>query len=289
MEQIFQALLTGILIGGVYALIAAGLTLVFGVMGIVNFAHGEFVMLGMYGVYMAVKWLNIDPYLALPLVAVEMVVISAILYRVLIVRVEEKAHSQQILLTLGLSIVLTNGAMMIWGPNYLTIKSPTAIKSLSAFGIYLSLGWLIAFACAVALTVILYLILHRTDLGKMIRAVSQNRDAAVLMGINTRFVYTVAFCMSAVVAGIGGALISNIYYISPGIGSQFILIAFVVVVLGGMGNFWGAFWGGLIIGVSESIASVFILPSLAPVVDYVIFVAVLWWRPQGLFGMKGRV
>lgn len=289
MEQIFQALLTGILIGGVYALIAAGLTLVFGVMGIVNFAHGEFVMLGMYGVYMAVKWLDIDPYLALPLVAVEMVVISAILYRVLIVRVEEKAHSQQILLTLGLSIVLTNGAMMIWGPNYLTIKSPTAIKSLSAFGIYLSLGWLIAFACAVALTVILYLILHRTDLGKMIRAVSQNRDAAVLMGINTRFVYTVAFCMSAVVAGIGGALISNIYYISPGIGSQFILIAFVVVVLGGMGNFWGAFWGGLIIGVSESIASVFILPSLAPVVDYVIFVAVLWWRPQGLFGMKGRV
>lgn len=289
MEQIFQALLTGILIGGVYALIAAGLTLVFGVMGIVNFAHGEFVMLGMYGVYMAVKWLNIDPYLALPLVAVQMVVISAILYRVLIVRVEEKAHSQQILLTLGLSIVLTNGAMMIWGPNYLTIKSPTAIKSLSAFGIYLSLGWLIAFACAVALTVLLYLILHRTDLGKMIRAVSQNRDAAVLMGINTRFVYTVAFCMSAVVAGIGGALISNIYYISPGIGSQFILIAFVVVVLGGMGNFWGAFWGGLIIGVSESIASVFISPSLAPVVDYVIFVAVLWWRPQGLFGMKGRV
>jgi branched-chain amino acid transport system permease protein len=288
-EQIFQALLTGILIGGVYALIAAGLTLVFGVMGIVNFAHGEFVMLGMYGVYMAVKWLNIDPYLALPLVAVQMVVISAILYRVLIVRVEEKAHSQQILLTLGLSIVLTNGAMMIWGPNYLTIKSPTAIKSLSAFGIYLSLGWLIAFACAVALTVLLYLILHRTDLGKMIRAVSQNRDAAVLMGINTRFVYTVAFCMSAVVAGIGGALISNIYYISPGIGSQFILIAFVVVVLGGMGNFWGAFWGGLIIGVSESIASVFISPSLAPVVDYVIFVAVLWWRPQGLFGMKGRV
>ena len=281
--------MTGILIGGVYALIAAGLTLVFGVMGIVNFAHGEFVMLGMYGVYMAVKWLNIDPYLALPLVAVQMVVISAILYRVLIVRVEEKAHSQQILLTLGLSIVLTNGAMMIWGPNYLTIKSPTAIKSLSAFGIYLSLGWLIAFACAVALTVLLYLILHRTDLGKMIRAVSQNRDAAVLMGINTRFVYTVAFCMSAVVAGIGGALISNIYYISPGIGSQFILIAFVVVVLGGMGNFWGAFWGGLIIGVSESIASVFISPSLAPVVDYVIFVAVLWWRPQGLFGMKGRV
>lgn len=275
--------------GGVYALIAAGLTLVFGVMGIVNFAHGEFVMLGMYGVYLAVKWLNIDPYLALPLVAVQMVVISAILYRVLIVRVEGKAHSQQILLTLGLSIVLTNGAMMIWGPNYLTIKSPTAIKSLSAFGIYLSVGWLIAFACAVALTVLLYLILHRTDLGKMIRAVSQNRDAAVLMGINTRFVYTVAFCMSAVVAGIGGALISNIYYISPSIGSQFILTAFVVVVLGGMGNFWGAFWGGIIIGVSESIASVFISPSLAPMVGYVIFVAVLWLRPQGLFGIKGRV
>jgi branched-chain amino acid transport system permease protein len=289
MEQLLQAVLTGILIGGVYALIAAGLTLVFGVMGIVNFAHGEFVMLGMYGVYMAVKWFGIDPYLTLPLVIVEMIVISAILYRVLIVRVEGKAHNQQILLTLGLSIVLTNGAMMIWGPNYLTIDSPTAIKNLSAYGTSLSVGWLIAFGCAVTITLLLYLLLHRTDLGKMIRAVSQNREAAVLMGIDTRFVYTVAFCISAVVAGMGGALISNIYYIAPSTGSQFILTAFVVVVLGGMGNFWGAFWGGLIIGVSESVASVFIAPSLSPVVGYLIFLAVLWWRPQGLFGTKGRV
>lgn len=289
MEEIIQALVSGLLTGGVYALIAVGLTLVFGVMGIVNFAHGELVMLGMYGVYMAVEWFNIDPYLAMPLVIVEMAVIGFVLYRGLIIKVEEKAHSQQILLTLGLSIVLTNGAMMIWSPNYRTIDSPIANQNLGVFGISLSMGWLIAFSCAVLLTLLIYFILHRTDLGKMIRAVSQSRDAAALMGINARYVYTLAFCLSAISAGMAGALISNIYYVSPIVGANFIITAFVIVVLGGMGNFWGAFWGGLIIGISESLASMIISPSLAPVVSYAIFLAVLWLRPQGLFGTKARV
>lgn len=289
MHEIIQAIVSGLLSGGVYAVIAVGLTLAFGVMGIVNFAHGEFVMLGMYGVYTAVHWLHIGPYLALPLVAVEMFILGVVIYRLLIVRVEESAHSLQILLTLGLSLVLTSGAMMVFSPNYQIIQSPIAMQNLSVFGISLGVGWLLGFIGAVALTLLLYLILHYTDLGKMIRAISQNREAAALMGINARAVYTVAFCLSAIAAGIGGALISNIYTISPIVGRQFVITAFVIVVLGGMGNFWGAFWGGLIIGIAESLAAVFMAPSLSPVVGYIIFLAVLWLRPQGLFGAKARV
>lgn len=289
MEQFYQALITGILMGGIYALIASGLNLVFGVMDIVNFAHGEFVMLGMYAVYTLTLWWGIDPYLALPLVAVILVLLSAVIYWLLIARVEERAHTQQILLTIGLSIVLINGAMMVWGPNYKTIDSPLASEKVSLLGVSMSQGWLIAFVCAVVISLFLYVLLRHTYIGKKIRAVSQNRKAALLMGINTRFIYLVAFCLSGLVAGLGGALLANIYYISPASGSQFILKAFVIVVLGGMGSFWGTFIGGLIIGVTESLASVVMLPSLAPIVSYAIFVLVLWLRPQGLFGQKGRV
>lgn len=289
MEQFYQALITGILMGGIYALIASGLNLVFGVMDIVNFAHGEFVMLGMYAVYTLTLWWGIDPYLALPLVAVILVLLSAVIYWLLIARVEERAHTQQILLTIGLSIVLINGAMMVWGPNYKTIDSPLASEKVSLLGVSMSQGWLIAFVCAVVISLFLYVLLRHTYIGKKIRAVSQNREAALLMGINTRFIYLVAFCLSGLVAGLGGALLANIYYISPASGSQFILKAFVIVVLGGMGSFWGTFIGGLIIGVTESLASVVMLPSLAPIVSYAIFVLVLWLRPQGLFGQKGRV
>ncbi len=289
MEQFYQALITGLLMGGIYALIASGLNLVFGVMDIVNFAHGEFVMLGMYAVYTLTLWWGIDPYLTLPLVALFLIVVSAAIYWFLIAKVETRAHTQQILLTIGLSIVLINGAMMVWGPNYKTIDSPVASENIRLLGVAMSKGWVIAFVCAVVISLLLYMLLQRTYLGKKIRAVSQNRDAALLMGINTRSIYLVAFCISALVAGLGGALLANIYYISPASGSQFILKAFVIVVLGGMGSFWGTFIGGLIIGVTESLASVVMSPSLAPIVSYALFVLVLWLRPQGLFGRKGRV
>lgn len=275
--------------GGIYALIASGLNLVFGVMDIVNFAHGEFVMLGMYAVYVLTIGWGIAPYMTLPIVAILLILASAIIYYLFISRIEERDHTQHILLTIGLSIVLINGAMMVWGPNYKTIDSPLASESIRVLGVSMSRGWLIAFVAAAFISVLLYLLLQKTYLGKKIRAVSQNREAAILMGINTRTIYLIAFCISGLVAGLGGALLANIYYISPASGSQFILKAFVIVVLGGMGNFWGTFVGGLIIGISESVGSVFILPSLAPIISYTLFVLVLWLRPQGLFGHKTRV
>src|SRR5690625_2540662 len=289
MDQLYQALIIGILMGGIYALIASGLNLVFGVMDIVNFAHGEFVMLGMYAVYVLTIGWGIAPYMTLPIVAILLILASAIIYYLFISRIEERDHTQHILLTIGLSIVVINGAMMVWGPNYKTIDSPLASESIRVLGVSMSRGWLIAFVAAAFISVLLYLLLQKTYLGKKIRAVSQNREAAILMGINTRTIYLIAFCISGLVAGLGGALLANIYYISPASGSQFILKAFVIVVLGGMGNFWGTFVGGLIIGISESVGSVFILPSLAPIISYTLFVRVLWLRPQGLFGHKTRV
>lgn len=289
MDQLYQALIIGILMGGIYALIASGLNLVFGVMDIVNFAHGEFVMLGMYAVYVLTVGWGIAPYATLPIVAILLILASAIIYYLFISKIEERGHTQHILLTIGLSIVLINGAMMIWGPNYKTIESPLASESIRVLGVSMSRGWLIAFISAAFISLLLYLLLQKTYLGKKIRAVSQNREAAILMGINTRTIYLIAFCISGLVAGLGGALLANIYYISPASGSQFILKAFVIVVLGGLGNFWGTFVGGLIIGISESVGSVFILPSLAPIISYTLFVLVLWLRPQGLFGHKTRV
>lgn len=289
LESISQAIINGLFVGGVYAIIAVGLTLIFGVMGIVNFAHGEFVMLGCYVVLILVQQLGINSYLAIPFVALVMYLLGIIIYKALIIKVQEEEHTSQILLTLGLSYILISVSMMLFSTKHQLLNSPLSSETVNILNMQFGMDWVLGFFFALIVTVAFYFILQHTAVGKKIRAVAQNKEAALLMGINIKKIYTLAFAMGTLSAGIGGALVANIYSFNPTVGKQFILIAFIIVVLGGLGSFWGAFIGALIIGVTQSVATVFMPASLAPVISYIIFVLVLWLRPQGIFSRATRV
>jgi branched-chain amino acid transport system permease protein len=284
MGELVSAIVFGILNGGVYALLAAGLSLIFGVMSIVNFAHGELVMLGMFGSFWAFRLLGIDPYVSLLLVAPVMFFLGMAIQLGLINRVSLDDHKQQILITLGLSIVLMNLATLLWSPNYRVIAAGYRDVTASLAGIQVSVPRIFAFAGSFVMIGSVYAFLKHTRPGAMIRATAQDRVAAGLMGINVKLIYAVVFGIGTMCAGVAGSLISTHYYIYPRIGSMFIMLTFVIVVFGGMGSIRGALVGGLIIGVVESVSAVFIPPSLKEATYYSIFLLTLWIRPKGIFG-----
>lgn len=284
MGEIISATVFGILNGGIYALLAVGLSLIFGVMNIVNFAHGELVMLGMFGSFWAFTLLKIDPYVSLILIFPAMMILGIVIQLGLINRVSLDDHKQQIMLTLGLSIVLMNLATLLWSPDYRVIKTGYADLNLSLPGTRVSLPRFLAFIGSIILITLVYLFLKHTKVGTMIRATAQDRVAAGLMGINTQYIYALVFGMGAMCAGVAGTLISNYFYIYPRIGSMFVALTFVIVVFGGLGSIQGALIGGIIIGVIESVSAVFVPPSLKEAVYYAIFLLTLWLKPKGLFG-----
>ncbi len=284
METFLQTAINGLMIGGVYALVAVGLTLIFGVMGIVNFAQGEFVMLGMYASWMLATYFKIGPYAGLILVSLVMLGIGYVFFRGLIVHVVGKPDEVAILLTLGLSIFLQNIILVIYGADYLTVQTTIKDAALNMAGLSLPLARVVAFSVALVFVGLLSYMLTRTDLGRAMRACAENRNIATLLGINPKFVFTLAFAIGIVMAGIAGVLLTPMFYVYPGIGTLFNLTAFVVVVLGGMGSVPGALLGGLIIGILESLTGTYIALDLAPIGMWLIFLAVLFLRPSGLFG-----
>jgi branched-chain amino acid transport system permease protein len=281
---ILQALLSGLLNGGIYALVSVGLTLIFGVMRIINFAHGSLMMLGMYATYWLFALGGLDPYLSIVLSAGLLFLVGFAIERVLISPVLEAPEHNQLLLTLGISLVIENLALFLWKPDPRTIVLPYLAGAPMVAGVMVSPPRVIAFAVSLALTAGLYLVLKRTDLGRAIRAVSQDREGALTVGINMRRIYAVAFGIGCACVGAAGSLVAPFYAVDPYVGGVFVITAFVVVVLGGMGNFAGALLAALIVGVAESLAAVFIPAAMKQVVIYSIFVGVLLFRPQGLFG-----
>jgi branched-chain amino acid transport system permease protein len=282
-----QILVNGLLLGGIYALISIGLTLIFGVVRVINFAHGEFLMISMYISYYCYSLLGLNPYWSLLINFPLMFVMGMGMDQIIIRPLRNAPAYMQVFATVGLSILLINLVLFIFTGDYRAIDLPFAKKVVQVGGIYLNYPRLIIFSATVLITVLLYLFLKNTDIGKQIRAIAQNRTAARLMGFKLNRIYMITFGIGSGLVGIAGGLITPVYYVYPTVGVYFVLTAFVVVVLGGMGNMIGAFLGGLIIGIVDSLSGYYIDPSLKETVYYVIFVLVLIFRPSGLMGLVG--
>jgi branched-chain amino acid transport system permease protein len=279
-----QSVLSGVLIGGVYALVGIGLTIIFGVMRVINFAHGELLMIGMYLTWIIFTKLGIDPFVSILISIPAMFAVGALIQKTLINRVLGALPENQILLTVGLGLVLSNLVMLFFTSDYRILTTSYSSSTLRLAGLSLSTPLAISFAITSAITALLYWFLLKTDTGQAIRATAQDRDAAQLMGINVKRMALLAFGIGAALAGTAGALISPTYYIFPQVGGAFTLKAFVIVVLGGMGSVLGATLGGVIIGVTESLAAVYISAGMKELFVYVLFLIVLLFRPAGLLG-----
>jgi branched-chain amino acid transport system permease protein len=281
---VLQSIVNGLLMGGVYSLISVGLTLIFGVMKIINFAHGSIMMLGMYITYWLYVLLGVDPYLSLFMSIPSLFIVGLILQKFLISPVMGAPEHNQLLLTLGISLFIENLALLVWTPNFRSLEVPYLKKAFLLGPVMVTVPKVIAFVFALVLSGIVYLFLKKTDLGRGIRAASEEREGAMAVGINLKKVFYVAFGIGTACAGAAGTLVAPFFYVNPQAGATFVITAFVVVVLGGMGNFMGAFLGGLIVGLAESLGAAFMPGQIKQFIIYVIFVLVLLFKPEGLFG-----
>ena len=287
---LFPSLLNGLTTGAVYALIALGLTLIYGVLHIINFAHGAALMMALYAVYFLKSQLGIDPYLALPLVVPGMFVFGYGLQRLVINRASHGKDENILLVTLGLSIIMENLALIFFKSDTRTIDTAYTLATvpinIGFAQAMIALPKLVAFAGALVVSAMLFWLVGKTDLGRAIRAVSKEKHGAKLMGINVDHVYALSFGIGLACVGAAACFLLPAYYVNPQVGGGFVLVAFTVVVLGGMGSFVGALVGGLLLGVVESLGGLYFGDSLGQIGIFVIFIAVLLFRPQGLFGAK---
>lgn len=286
MDFIAQLTVNGLLIGGYYALMALGITLVFGVTRIVNFAHGELIMLGMFMTYWLNHFTNMNPFVGVVVVAPAMFLIGVFLYRLVLEPLEGADETMQIFTTVGLSIVLMNAALYFWGADFRSLPPQYAQGVWLLGSIALPKGKALGFIVAVVLTTGLFLILKYTPVGRAIRATAQNPYGAQLMGIDVRRVNRWTFGIGAACAGVAGVLLSPFFFIFPGIGLLFVLIAYVVVVLGGMGNMVGALLGGLIIGLVDVFSGFWLGSNLKELAYFAVFALILLLRPTGLLGVR---
>ncbi len=281
---ILQLIINGFLLGGMYALISIGLTLIFGVLEIVNFAHGEFLMLAMYASYFLFQLYGVDPYLSLLIILPLFFFIGVAVQRSTIQPILNAPPLNQIFMTVGLSMVLQNVALFVWTADYRTVKTSYSAMTLKSAGLMISFPRLVAFILAMGLIAALLIFLKKTYTGKAIRALAQERKAAMLMGIDVYRTYQIAFGMGIACVGAAGAMLIPVYFVFPSVGALFVLIAFVVVILGGYNSLTGSLVGGLIIGVVEAFSGFFISPHLKEAIYFVIFILILLFRPTGLFG-----
>lgn len=289
-----QLLISGILLGGIYALASIGLTLIFGVMKIVNFAHGEFFMVAMYLTFWLFYYFHIDPYLGTLVLVPVIFLIGFITYSIFIKPTMSSSVLCQIFITVGLSTIIQNAVLLFWSADFRSISLNYATDSI-VFGPYPSLSVgeimvnparLIAFVLAISLSIGFYLFLKFSYTGKIIRATSQDRSAALLMGINIDKVYKLTFAIGIVLVGLAGGLVLPIYTVHPYVGFDFVLVMFVVVVLGGMGSVVGAMFSGFIIGIVEVFSSYWIGQESKQAIYFLLFIGVLVVKPSGLFGLK---
>lgn len=287
LDVLLQSLLLGLLQGGVYALVACGLTLIYGVMKIVNFAHAEFLTLGMYLAIAAFE-LGASPYLVAAFVFAAVAVLGASLQALLIRPALAHPQINQMLITIGLSTMMIGTMQWVWGPNNQVLKLEWSGQALEIGGVRLTYVRLIAFGAAAAIAGVAWWFLKHTRTGMAMRAASQNPQSARLMGIDVARANLITFGVGTGLAALAGVLIAPAFFANPTFGTDyFILPAFVIVVLGTMGNFAGALIGGLLIGVAEGLGGLLFGPALRQLVSLLLFVVVLLFLPRGLF--RGRV
>jgi branched-chain amino acid transport system permease protein len=283
-DIIIQTLASGLLIGLIYALIAIGLTLIFGVMDIVNFSHGEFLMLGMYSSFWLYAIYHLDPLYTLPLTAILLFGVGAIVYRVVIKKIIDAPMLAQIFTTFGLMILFRGLAQFLWKPDFRTVGNSVVSGSVSLSGIQIGLPQLTAGVGAILVTLGIYLFLTKTRTGAALEATAADKEAARLMGIDSQRMFTLAWGVGAACAGVAGGLLSTFFPIFPEIGANFILTAFVVVNLGGFGSVIGALIAGILVGVIEVMGGFLLGPQYKMGIVLCLFLAVLMFRPQGLMG-----
>ena len=253
LNLLLQLAISGLLLGGVYSLIALGLSLIFGVMRVINFAHGEMMVWGMYVAYSILLWTGIDPFYSFLVSAVILFFLGYLLQRAVVNRIIDFPEAMQVLPLVGMAMVFENSARIIWGPDYISPQSRFALSSLSLGSVMIDTPRLLAFLLSIVITVVVLVFLKKTDMGKSIRAAADNRTGALLVGTNVNKTYAICFGVGAACVGAAGGLLVPIMPLSPHIGAPFTLISFIIVILGGMGSLAGAMAGGLIIGVAESI------------------------------------
>ncbi len=287
MSALPQLLVSTILLGGIYALISVGLTLIFGIMRVVNFAHGEFLMLGMYLAFWGFTLWRVDPYVIL-LVAVPLFfVLGLITYALVMKGVIHASHNVQIFTTVGLSTALQNLALVLWTGDFRFVRpwhSSVVVRFADAA---FNFSQIVAFAVAVGFTLAVFGFMKWSHTGRVMRATAQDGEAATLMGIDTGRVYRLSWAIGIVCVGVAGVLVAPLYSVYPTAGLQFVLLAYVVVVLGGLGDMVGALLGSLIVAGVEVVGSYLVGTAWKEVVYFVIFIAVLIFRPAGLFGQRG--
>jgi branched-chain amino acid transport system permease protein len=287
LEIVAQAVINGLLIGGIYALVSIGVTLIFGVVKIVNFAQGEFVMIGMYISFFLATQFGIDPVISLVFSMPALFVVGVLVQHFLIRRVLGLNDLPQIFLTFALSLLILNLSLMVFTANYRTVHTWYSDEALHIGGLYIPVAKLIAFVLAMALSAALWVFLHITDLGKAMRAAAQKPEVAMLMGINPNRVFCVALGIALALAGAAGSLLMPFYPAYPMVGQVFVLMAFVAVVLGTLGNVVGALIASLMMGVAESLGIQFIGADSGLIVVFLLLLLTLAVRPSGLAG--GRV
>jgi branched-chain amino acid transport system permease protein len=286
--SILQAVLDGVLVGGVYGVLAVGLSLVFGVLGIVNFAHAEFVMVGMYVAWALWKYAGLDPLVGSVVSLAVGFALGFAVQRFLIQRVLQAQHVAQIFLTVGLAIVLENSALLLFGADYRAVQTPYQTSALAVGPLLLSVPYLAAFSLAVLASISLWWFMTKTWTGRAIRATAQNSHAATLYGIDSKWVYAVAFGLGTGLTAFGGGVILPYASASPAAGAQYVVLMFTVVVLGGLGSVLGALVGGVIAGVIQSLSAVFLPLQLQNLTLFVAFISLLAFKPEGILGKKRR-
>jgi branched-chain amino acid transport system permease protein len=286
MDIFFQLVLNGLLLGGTLAIISVGLTLIFGIVRVVNFAHGEFLMVALYAVYLLYTYLGLHPYVAAVPAIVLLFILGAAMQRFVIQPLLAADPHIQIFATVGVSTALLNLALLVFGADVFSVRLGDFTGERLRLGSQtLVLAPLITFLVSIALMVGLHLFLKHTYLGRAIRATAQNRYAAQLMGVNVNWIYIFTFGLGSACLGLASGLLLPQYPVFPTVGTFFVLTAFVIVVLGGLGSLAGAFLGAMIIGLVDSLSGYYIAPDLKEVVYFLIFLGILILRPTGLLGL----
>jgi branched-chain amino acid transport system permease protein len=283
-----QSLVNGLLLGGIYASCSAGFSLAFGVMGVVNLSHGDFVMLGAFLTYWLFILAGFDPFLTLPFTLIALFSLGFFLQRLAINRLVGAPPIMSYLLTFGFHLVLTNLALRAWTADYRTVKTSYSGLNLNLLGVVLPYSRLATFALAMVVILGLYLFIYRTEMGRAIRATAQDREMARLMGVKIFRIYAFTFALATGITGLAGSLISTTFVLYPQMGLPFTITAFCVVVLGGMGYIPGTLWGGMVLGVFESLTTTYLTAGISLALSFFLLLLILVIRPAGLFG-KGIV
>jgi branched-chain amino acid transport system permease protein len=284
LELLLQALVGGLLMGFVYALIAAGLSLIFGLMEIVNFAHGEFLMLAMFASFWAWALWRLDPLVSLPLTALLLATLGWATYHGLVRFILDAPMLAQIFATFGLAVFLRSAAQALWGADFHLVKDPLVQGRAALGGLFVALPQLVASAGALLAFGGLYAFITRTETGLALQATAQDRQAAALMGIDTQQMFALGWAIGGACVGVAGALLAEFFYVFPDVGASFALLAYVAVALGGFGNVPATLAGGVVVGLVEVLGGVLVDPSLKLIGVFVLYLVVVLWRPQGLFG-----